>query len=90
MGRNTAYRPSTLGIIVITMNAEDRNCNIEIWVFVVDCWEAESHDHSFREIKKKSNVPVSLCSPVVWIAKELKLNSLVTKRVLPEKSHNLV
>jgi hypothetical protein len=52
MGRNTAYRPSTLGIIVVTMNAEDGNGNIEIWVFVVNGWEAESHNHSFREIKK--------------------------------------
>lgn len=30
MGGNTAYRPSTLWIIVVTVNAEDGNGNIEI------------------------------------------------------------
>jgi hypothetical protein len=37
---------------VVTVNAEDGNGNIEIWVFVVNRWKAEGCDYSFKEIKK--------------------------------------
>ena len=83
------YRTCTLRIIVIPVNAKDGNRNIEIRVFVVDRWEAECCDASFREMLN-SNIPVSLCSSVIWVTKELNLNRLVAKGVLPEKSHDLV
>jgi len=71
------------------MNTKDGNGNIEVWVFVVDGWEAEGRYTSFREISN-SKIPVSLRSTVIWIAKELDLNRLVAECVLAEKGHNLV
>jgi hypothetical protein len=83
------YRSSALWIVVISMNAKDGNRNIEIWVFIIDRWEAEGCDNLFRKMPN-SNIPVPLCSSVTWIAKELNLNRFVAKGVLPEKGHDLV
>jgi hypothetical protein len=83
------YWPSTLWIIVIPMNAKDRNRNIEIRVLIVDRWEAEGCDNPLGNVIS-SDIPVSLCPSVTWIAKELNLDRLVTQGVLPEKGHNLV
>jgi hypothetical protein len=83
------YRPSTLWIIVIPMNAKDGNRHIEIRVLVIDRWEAEGCDTSVRKVVS-SDIPVSLCSSITGITEELNLDRLVTKGVLPEKGHNLV
>lgn len=39
-GMQRTYRTGALWVIVITVNGEDGDGDIEVWVLVVDSWEA--------------------------------------------------
>jgi hypothetical protein len=81
-------KPYSRGIVVITVDRENRYRNIDVRILVVDMIEGTS-SHVSPVTAESEKVPIPL-KGLAGIAEHFQLTGLLSKAIHPQRPHNLI